>query len=246
MSSEEIKTIYKKLVQSYAEDYPRGNPLWVLNKHIQAYVNYQWKAKEPAILDLALRKGIEIPKVKELIEKGRTRKEAILEVSKNMKFQVSETEVEKWLKRLREPPRKVKETAEQKMEQQIKEYEKSIERLTTLFSKGEIGEEAYKIAIKKIEKDINELRTGKEVSVTEEKKEAVVKPKASLPLRSYTGPTKLWYLVPFFFGIIGGLIGYVAVKDEDAEMATNLLTFGIFMFFVNIFVGWWLFFRWLF
>jgi len=245
MSSEEIKTIYKKLVQSYVNDYPRADPLWmlneVLNKHIEAYIRYEWKAKEPAILDLALRMGIEIPKVKELIEKGRTRKEAILEVSKNMKFQVSEAEVEKWLKGLKKKPsEEVKKVAKQKMEQQIKDYEKSIERLTTLFSKGEMSEESYKRAIKTIERNINELRSGKEVSVIEERKETIVKPETFYPsyARRYTEPTKLWYLVPFFFGIIGGLIGYVAVKGEDDEMATNLLMFGIFMFFVDMFVIW--------
>jgi len=97
MASEEIKAIYKKLVQSYVEDFPRGKPLWILNKHIDAYAQ-QWKAKEPAIVDLALRNRIGIPQVKELIEKGRTKKEAIQEVSRTMKFQVSEAETEQWLK----------------------------------------------------------------------------------------------------------------------------------------------------
>lgn len=40
-------------------------------------------------------------------------------------------------------------------------------------------------------------------------------------------PTGLWYLAPFFFGIIGGLVGYVAVKYDDKGMADNLLVFGI-------------------
>jgi hypothetical protein len=40
-------------------------------------------------------------------------------------------------------------------------------------------------------------------------------------------PTALWYLVPFFFGLIGGIIAYVGTKDEDEEMAFDLLLFGI-------------------
>jgi len=53
-----------------------------------------------------------------------------------------------------------------------------------------------------------------------------------------TGPSILWYLVPFFFNIIGGLIGYVAVKDQNEDMATGLLAFGVFMFFVDLMVPW--------
>jgi hypothetical protein len=34
-------------------------------------------------------------------------------------------------------------------------------------------------------------------------------------------------LIPFFFGIIGGIVGYVATKDEDQGMADSLLIFGI-------------------
>ena len=36
-----------------------------------------------------------------------------------------------------------------------------------------------------------------------------------------------WYLVPFFLGIIGGIIGYVAVKDRNRSMANKLLIFGV-------------------
>ena len=51
-------------------------------------------------------------------------------------------------------------------------------------------------------------------------------------------PSNLWYLVPFFFGIIGGLIGYIVTKDDDRDMATNLLIFGIFVSLVSAFIAW--------
>ena len=51
-------------------------------------------------------------------------------------------------------------------------------------------------------------------------------------------PSNLWYLVPFFFGVIGGLIGYVGTKDDDRDMAINLLVFGIFVSLVSAFIVW--------
>jgi hypothetical protein len=36
-----------------------------------------------------------------------------------------------------------------------------------------------------------------------------------------------WYLLPFFFGIIGGIIGWAVVKDRNQGTAKNLLIFGI-------------------
>lgn len=44
--------------------------------------------------------------------------------------------------------------------------------------------------------------------------------------------TSAWYLVPLILGIIGGIIGYVVIKDDDKKMATNLLIVGIIMTFV--------------
>jgi len=45
-----------------------------------------------------------------------------------------------------------------------------------------------------------------------------------------------WYLVPILFSIIGGLIGYFAVKDDDKGMANNLLGIGIVMFFIYLII----------
>src|SRR6266568_8221021 len=36
-----------------------------------------------------------------------------------------------------------------------------------------------------------------------------------------------WYLLPFFFGIIGGIIAWAVNKDKDPRRARNLLIFGI-------------------
>ena len=47
-----------------------------------------------------------------------------------------------------------------------------------------------------------------------------------------------WYLAPILFGIIGGLVGYVAVKDKDKDMATNCLLIGIFTSFIVFLIIW--------
>ncbi|HLB71703.1 MAG TPA: zinc ribbon domain-containing protein [Candidatus Methanoperedens sp.] len=42
-----------------------------------------------------------------------------------------------------------------------------------------------------------------------------------------SNPSGAWYLVPFFFGILGGIIGYFAMRDKNKGMANNLLIVGI-------------------
>jgi len=36
-----------------------------------------------------------------------------------------------------------------------------------------------------------------------------------------------WYLVPFFFGLIGGLIAWLVNKDRNPKKARNFLIFGV-------------------
>lgn len=52
-----------------------------------------------------------------------------------------------------------------------------------------------------------------------------------------SNPTSLWYLVAFFFGLIGALIGYVAVKERNDTMATRLLLLGGVMTAVDIVIA---------
>ena len=35
-------------------------------------------------------------------------------------------------------------------------------------------------------------------------------------------PSKAWYIVPILFGLIGGLVGYLVVKDDDRKMAKRI------------------------
>ena len=53
-------------------------------------------------------------------------------------------------------------------------------------------------------------------------------------------PTGLWYVIAFFLNILGGIIGYFAVKDNDQNMANRLLIVGfvsLVLLFIFVFVG---------
>jgi len=47
-------------------------------------------------------------------------------------------------------------------------------------------------------------------------------------------PSKAWYILPIFFGFIGGLIGYFIIKDRDKKMATSILIVGIAISAISI------------
>ena len=52
------------------------------------------------------------------------------------------------------------------------------------------------------------------------------------PAKEVVRHTAAWYLIPLVLGIIGGIIGYIVIKDDDKGMANNLLILGIVMTFV--------------
>lgn len=49
--------------------------------------------------------------------------------------------------------------------------------------------------------------------------------------------TKAWYLLPIIFGIIGGIIMYFGVRNDDKEMAKKGLILGVIMFVVYFIIG---------
>ncbi len=57
-------------------------------------------------------------------------------------------------------------------------------------------------------------------------------------------PTYWWYLVPVLFGLLGGIIMYVALRNEDEGMASEGLFVGLVITVVGVFLFWcsgWLF-----
>lgn len=46
--------------------------------------------------------------------------------------------------------------------------------------------------------------------------------------------SKAWYILPIFIGIIGGIIAYFAVKNDDPKLGKNCLIVGIAVLVINI------------
>ena len=46
--------------------------------------------------------------------------------------------------------------------------------------------------------------------------------------------SSLWFLLPIFFNVIGGVIAYFIIKDDDPSKAKNCLWLGIILFAVPI------------
>ena len=49
--------------------------------------------------------------------------------------------------------------------------------------------------------------------------------------------SRAWYLVPIFFGLIGGIIAYFAIRRDDPEKAKKCLWVGIILTGINIIVN---------
>jgi len=47
----------------------------------------------------------------------------------------------------------------------------------------------------------------------------------------------LWYILPIFIGIIGGVIAYFVIKDDDPSKAKNCLYLGIVLLAIDIIAG---------
>jgi hypothetical protein len=47
----------------------------------------------------------------------------------------------------------------------------------------------------------------------------------------------LWYLLPILMGIIGGVIAYFVIKQDDPIKAKNCLKLGIILLIINIILG---------
>jgi len=49
--------------------------------------------------------------------------------------------------------------------------------------------------------------------------------------------SRAWYLVPIFFGLIGGIIAYFAIRRDDPQKAKKCLWVGIILTAINVIVN---------
>ena len=49
--------------------------------------------------------------------------------------------------------------------------------------------------------------------------------------------SRLWYLVPIFFGLIGGIIAYFAIRRDDPQKARKCLWVGIILTVINVIIN---------
>lgn len=113
---------------------------------------------------------------------------------------------------------------EENINREIWNCKKTIERLSVLFAEGKIHEQTYLKSVETLEKKIDKLNKIKESPLTRSES-----PYDSEELENafLEKPTTLWYLVPFLFGVLGGIVAFTRTKDRDEGMIFNLLVFGI-------------------
>lgn len=52
-----------------------------------------------------------------------------------------------------------------------------------------------------------------------------------------TRKSRWWYLLPIFLNVIGGIIAYLVLKDDDRALAKNCLYLGIILTVIGFVIG---------
>jgi uncharacterized membrane protein len=53
---------------------------------------------------------------------------------------------------------------------------------------------------------------------------------------SYPEKTRsnMWFLLPIFFGMIGGIVAYIIIRKDDSDKAKNCIYVGIIMMVLGV------------
>ena len=107
---------------------------------------------------------------------------------------------------------------------EIAQSQQRLSDITTAYTNGQISKETFMETTKKLEAQIalfEEMRAKGNY-------EGFINYKAALQ------PSLWWYLVPLLFALLGGVLAYLALKDEDRDMATSLFWWGVLATFAYV------------
>jgi hypothetical protein len=192
MSSDEADETYRKLLKLY-EEAGYVNPKAVLNDDIN-----------------------------ELTKKGKTRDEAILHLNEHPEDrEISESERKEEKERLESQTKeKLKEAKDQQIA--VEQVKKKIADLTVLFSKNEISEEAYKTAVRTLEKSVGGLKSREETPLPSSG--ALPRGPPREEEISMEGLTLGEGIIIFLFSPIAGIIAWLIWHEDKPEKANETVT----------------------
>lgn len=139
----------------------------------------------------------------------------------------------------------VQQNPEEQLNLELEQSKQRLVNLSTTYSNGKVSEAVFIVTSKKLESKITSLEAIK----TSGNFDAYVFNEAHHTLdgadssqqHAKKQPSGAWYLMPLlFFGLLGGVIGYLGVKDRDKDMAEGLLAFGVLISIITFVFGWWL------
>ncbi len=123
---------------------------------------------------------------------------------------------------------------------EIRKHREEIENLSVLLAQQRIGEQSYLAATSALEGKIRRLESDHANPTLSTVRDG--KPEENSEFKQRTAPIKhpsgIWYLVPFFFGLLGAIVAYVAVRNDDKEMGDSLLIFGTIWNVILFLLGW--------
>lgn len=134
----------------------------------------------------------------------------------------------------------------------------NIQKLVILFENGKLSASPYHRAVKIVDsgmKKVSKLKINPNAYLSSDEPTTYKRLQRSpySESKTYRKPittqyeycSDFWYLLPIVFGLLGGIIGYVGVKDRDPDMARNILLIGFVLTLIGFVVlaaywSWWM------
>ena len=135
---------------------------------------------------------------------------------------------------------------EEKLNLELEQTKQRLVNLSTAYANGKLSETVFVTTSKRLEDKIASLEVMKAsgdfdsfLNLLDSAEDVHYMPYSEASTHHYVTekPSGLWYLLPLFFGLLGGVLGYVVVKDRDKGMAMGLLALGLIVSIIVTAVG---------